>query len=110
MEDTATPLAPAVPRPTPGDAAGRRAHRVAEADATAGNVPRRAGETHGPVATTRSRKPAVAGEARNDASTEAVSQKSSVGHRSIVRKRIAVVAGLLCLTAALAALCVRFGP
>ena len=73
MEDTATPLAPAVPRPTPGDAAGRRAHRVAEADATAGNVPRRAGETHGPVATTRSRKPAVAGEARNDASTEAVS-------------------------------------
>ena len=110
MEDTATPLAPAVPRPTPGDAAGRRAHRVAEADATAGNVPRRAGETHGPVATTRSRKPAVAGEARNDASTEAVSQKSSVGHRAIVRKRIAVVAGLLCLTAALAALCVRFGP
>ena len=55
MEDTATPLAPAAPRPAtvPGDAAR---------------------------------------------------------HRAIVRKRIAVVAGLLCLTAALAALCVRFGP
>ncbi|WP_418255963.1 TVP38/TMEM64 family protein [Gordonibacter urolithinfaciens] len=41
---------------------------------------------------------------------EAASQKSSARHRAIVRKRIAVVAGLLCLTAALAALCVRFGP
>ena len=31
-------------------------------------------------------------------------------HQAIVRKRIAVVAGLLCVTAAIAALCVRFGP
>ena len=55
MEDTATSLAPAVPRPAPA-----------------------------PGDTAR--------------------------HQAIVRKRIAVVAGLLCVTAAIAALCVRFGP
>ena len=55
MEDTATSLAPAVPRPAPA-----------------------------PGDTAR--------------------------HRAVVRKRIAVVAGLLCVTAAIATLCVRFGP
>ncbi|RDB64396.1 hypothetical protein C1878_00610 [Gordonibacter sp. 28C] len=57
-----------------------------------------------------SRAPQAAHGPAATGSPSAASARPGDGHRSLVRKRAAVIVGLVGITAVLAALCVRFGP